>query len=1027
MDLSRFFDAPGFSFDDNSLETILLELSSTTFQIKNQLESLPSLTDAAFDEFWKQARKPGTNPLSLFIQVTKLFFLDLRFVALRQPGQQSALAALEEQIFDPDEHVRLLALSIGGEALTLPLVFVIGESFEASSSSKLWLYSLQEGLQEQGSTRRFIDRMTLRLSKPAAEDPLVQPLPHGIRQRLAQGQAPRLTLMPLSDIPFRSQVDDIRQALREVPVQDLLQQRLATRLRQHRHAQLPEWLRFLEGEERTAYELRERAVAVCQQRVDEHLQGMASAQDYAAEQIADYLTQAMGLDVDVRRLRVGVRHVLDIVGEVLCGEREMTLVQWVISGGYHGRELQAQIIDSELAVQLTPGFIQAMIDQLDIRLSYREALQAVYFDGPGPQLMSEVVNARLALSALAARYQGLDGRAFDALEAARNHQGALSELGIEVGGVILDPFQLAFRDVFYLSYGQSDDQRFLLYAPGAPGGDLRVLRNARQLSLEIARWALTDQGQAYLLGQLSVDARPQFTQLLKQAQRLPGYWSRQTVTLERWPDAGWQELLSEIAFMKVNGVLEQLQFATPQWYIDAPLFQRQQLSNIDASLTLVQNAYQQINNIEPFADYAHRLVKERINTFAGAPGPEVDPDTVLVELEPGNVASLTRTVISGYDSSFNFADFAIITSTVGQDLSRLDLRFLDGYIRSARLGERYIQTIRSRLLDATDPHYRRRRLLHRELLRLQMRRAWLSETMAGRLTAVRSRWLENAVDELLDLEPAVVGGDRTSHKNGVFQFALSGRRVEGVYLFRNVVQGVVEDLVYTPEAPDGLFFRAPQALARQWDDPALQDYFYLRVSIRDQPIVGALIERFQRAGDGEAIILAAISDYKRITDLAREFDVMVERIVADVDEDTTSVAQRISGLLFEVAIGVVAILSVPFPPASLALSVVMTLRAFGQGVIAYLDGDRAAATKFFLTAGVGLVSLSGISGRLAKLVSGLSKGPSSPTVRLLKQLFSDLRPVGAKSIYSVNRALEEELKQFLEILEHKSMHMAIPV
>ena len=1027
MDLSRFFNAPGFSFDDTNLVTVLLEMSSTTLQIENQLELLPALSNAAHNEFWTQARKPGSNPLSLFVQVTKLFFLDLRFVALRQPGQQAALAALEEQIFDPDEHVRLLALSVGEEALTLPLAFVIGESFEASSSSKLWFYSLQEGLHEQGDAARFIERMRLRLSKPAAEDPLVQPLPRGVKERLAQGQTPLLTLVPLSESPFRSQVDDLRRALREVPVQDLLQQRLATRLRQHRHAQLPEWLRFLEGEERTAYELRERAAAVCQQRVDEHLQGIASVEDYAAAQIAVYVSQAVGIAVDARRLRVAVRHVLEIEGEVLRGEREMTLVQWVLSGGYQGRELQARIVDSELAVQLTPGFIQGMIDELKVRLSFPQALQSAYFDGPGPQLMSEVINARLALSALAARYQGLDGKAVEALEAARGHGGALSELGIEVGGVILDPFPLALKDLFYLRFGQGDDQRFLLYAPGAPGADLRVLRNAQQLSLEIARWALTDQGQDYLLGQLSVDARAQFAQLLKQAQRLPGYWSRQTVALERWADASWQEVLSEIAFRKVNGVLEQLQFATPQWYIDAPLHQRQRLSNIDAVLTVMQNAYQQINNIEPFADYAHRLVKARINTFTGAHGPEVDPDTVLVELEPGNLTSLTRTVIGGYDSSFNFAGFAKITSTIGQDLSHLDRRFLDGYIRSAKLGEQYIQMIRRRLLDATDQHYKRRRLLHRELLRLQMRRAWLSETMMGRLAAVRSQWLGDAVDELIDLEPAVVGGERNSHKNGVFQLALSGRRVEGVYLFRNVQQGVVEDLVYTPEAPDGLFFRTPQALARQWDDPALQDYFYLRVSIRDQPIVGSLIERFQRAGDGSAIILAAISDYKRITDLAHEFDVMVERILADVDEDTTSVAQRISGLLFEVAIGIVAILSIPFPPASLALSVVMTLRAFGQGVSAYLDGDRAAATKFFLVAGVGLVSLSGVSGRLAKLVARLSKGPSSPTVQLLKQLFNDLHPVGAKSFSSVNRALGDELKQFLEILESKSMHIAIPL
>nr|NLU59278.1 hypothetical protein [Pseudomonas sp. BIGb0427] len=435
------------------------------------------------------------------------------------------MAALEEQIFYPVEHVRILTLDIQGETAMLPLAFVISESFDPSSSSRLWFYSLQEGLQAQGDERRFIDRMTLRLCAPAAGDPLVQPLPHGIKQRLAQGQAPQLTLVPLSESPFRSQVDDIRQALREVPVQDLLQQRLATRFRQHRRAQLPEWLRFLQGEERTAYELRERAAAQCQQRVDEHLQGTASIEDYAATQIAAYIAQAMGAETDAGQLRVRVRHVLDVEDETIQGEREMSLVQWVLSGGYPGSEFQAQIIDAKLAAQLTPDFLQRMIDELGVRLSYRQALQSSYLDGSGPQLMSDVVNARLALSALAARYQGFDREACDALEAARNHTGALAALGIDAGAVILEPLQLAFKDMLYLSFWLAGHSSFpALCPPGAPEADLRVFSNVGQLSLEIARWALTDQGQTYLLGQVPVNARMSFSRFLKQTQncRAPG-------------------------------------------------------------------------------------------------------------------------------------------------------------------------------------------------------------------------------------------------------------------------------------------------------------------------------------------------------------------------------------------------------------------------------------------------------------------------------------------------------------------------
>lgn len=204
-------------------------------------------------------------------------------------------------------------------------------------------------------------------------------------------------------------------------------------------------------------------------------------------------------------------------------------------------------------------------------------------------------------------------------------------------------------------------------------------------------------------------------------------------------------------------------------------------------------------------------------------------------------------------------------------------------------------------------------------------------------------------------------------------------------------------------------------MALQWE--ALQDYFYRRVSIDDQPAIGSLIESVERAADGQAMVLKAISDYKRVTDLAHEFDVMVERIIADVDADTTSVAERIWGILFEVAIGVAAILSIPFPPATLALNVVLTLRSFVQGALAYEDGDRASALKWFVVTAVGVVSISGVAGRFAKALSKLSKGPGSPTTELLKKLVADFGKAGSETVSSVGEALDDELTLFLKYLE----------
>nr|NLU59279.1 hypothetical protein [Pseudomonas sp. BIGb0427] len=62
------------SYDDSTVETLLLEMTSSTFEIQRQLESVATLQDAALISFWERARKPSTKPPSLFVHLSKLFF-----------------------------------------------------------------------------------------------------------------------------------------------------------------------------------------------------------------------------------------------------------------------------------------------------------------------------------------------------------------------------------------------------------------------------------------------------------------------------------------------------------------------------------------------------------------------------------------------------------------------------------------------------------------------------------------------------------------------------------------------------------------------------------------------------------------------------------------------------------------------------------------------------------------------------------------------------------------------------------------
>lgn len=1048
MELPTVTNPLEWTTGDISLETVLLRMSSVALQVQSVLEQMPQISSSGqqhlLDEYWQQQRLLRIDPQTLAIHAAHLFFLETRYVALRSPSKEEVLLSLEEQIADAESHLRRVIVHINEQAFELPLTFVFSHSFEPGSESKVWLYTLNNGLQEDGDIDRFVAGLILRLREPATAQELTAYLPQAQRALVEGESTPivSISFAPLSHGFAQDFVDDLqaiqRQAIEQVmsaedePPQETsqleaalqltnishgLQERVAERLRRVRVDRQPEWLRFLKGEELTEYQHHEKNLLSVQQRVDEYLGDLVGHSEFAAHKIDAYVLDHLGLMIDASQLCVQITHQLDLETESLRRVNSMSLVSWVVSGGYHGDALEVRVLDPAFADSLTGDFIQTMIDALELRLGFTNALEERYLSSIGHQLLNEAVGERLALATLAARYQGIDLQAIEQLEAAQHSSEPLEELGIEVGSLLIEQYSVALKDLFYLSYSWGDGRRFILYAPGSPGADMKIFNTPDQINLEVGGWTNTEHGQDYLVGQVPVANRAAFAKFLKKSQRLYTSWTRNTVTLEPWLNARWSEVVSQVAVKKVHAILDELRLATPQWYIDAPRHQRQQMADLDVVLGSVQGAYQELLGTSSFADFSHQNVQKKLNEMLGTPPGEVNPDTVLVETESGVAMSLTRTVVIGYPAHFNFSEFARITSTTGQNLTRLDRRLVDSYIRTAKLGGRYIDQIQSRLLDKGNPDYERRRTLFRHMLRLQMQRAWLSETMQGHLDQQQSEWLGAAIADVFALEPPVVGGDDTFIKDGLYQLSLRGRWVEGVYVFRRVLGDVVEDLIYTPDAPDGVSFRTPEALSMQWGESGLDDYFFQHVGFKDQPTIGTLIDEYERAGDGRPLILDALGEYGRIADLANEFNMMFERAIAEVDADTSSTAERISALVVDVAVAVVSTLAMPFPPATLAISVALTLRSFARGVLAYRDGDRSAALTFFLVAGLGVLSISGVGGRLATLISQLSKGPSSPNIELLKMFYTQVLSSARGSVKPIAVSMQEELTLFLQAPE----------
>lgn len=1015
-------------------------------------ELLPQWADTWLEQlqdFWAGALSPDEafGPNRLHQLLAYLFFLDIHLWAKGRPERAARCKQLEESIFNADATLRTLSLlDDSGQAIPLSQAFVSGDFAEHPADTVVCLYSTWDGLGLYGDLQSLLGDVTWRLQKTETRQPLLQHLAPA-QQALLQGQTLTVVEQPFAEDVFKQHVADLQRTQRQWFLDILqnarahsqpapqvwealaameqqrvlvstLQARHADRLRQYRVSRQPDWLRFLVGDEKVAYEQREKTLEDAQLRVDTLLEGHASHEDYARLQIQAYVQKHLGLTIDAEQVVLNVAYSIDLDGHVQTGSRQLSLGQWVLSGGYQGQEAQV-VVQVVQGPDLSAQFIAAMIAELNLRMGYIDAVRALYLTEEGTAAMADALQARLSLSFLSARYQGMDPTAFEVFERLGQHNGSLASLGVEVGCVLLNEQGVVLKDLFYVRYPQGDDWRYIVYAPGAPGGDVRVFDAVHHLSDAMAGWSATAPGCDYLVGQVAFAERSGFRRHLEQQHRSTTHWIRNSMVLKPWEASTWSDALSKIASMKVEGLLDELQAVTPQWYRDATPNDRQALSNLDFMLQALGQEYEKHYSLPHFRSFAHHEVGQWLNTLLGSnsTGGWVDPDTVLVTLEAGAEMTLTQVVISGYGSSFNFEEFARFASTRGQDLSRLDRRRVASYIRSAKLGERYIAQAKQTLVK-TDAKYGLYRALHGHLLRLQITRTALCEVLQGNLSSAQRRWMKATVESLLELEPPVVGGDRTYQKDGVYQLALRGQRIEGVYILRHMQGNAADDLLYTPDAPDGRWLRSREDLISQWKAYGLGDYFYRRVAIKDQRIIGTLINDIARAGDPTDLIVSAYGEYTRISDLGDEFDAMTLRIIDDVDHDTTSVAERISRLLFEVVLSTASILSMPFPPASMAISAFTTLRAFTKGALAYRDGDRASALVSFALSGLGVFSMVGGWGRLLAALSKLSSGPSSAQVELLKNLCKELvAPVAPKAATPTYKVFKEELTLFLGDLE----------
>jgi hypothetical protein len=378
--------------------------------------------------------------------------------------------------------------------------------------------------------------------------------------------------------------------------------------------------------------------------------------------------------------------------------------------------------------------------------------------------------------------------------------------------------------------------------------------------------------------------------------------------------------------------------------------------------------------------FARDLIKKRVEEVLRSRGSfvEVNPDLIYVQISPYEDFTLSELIIQERNfeppSSPNWdpRDYPRFHwSDAHPALDVLSIKDIASWSKTLRPGEKYIELLKTQFLE-TAPLFTFKREVYFKRLQCEMSLALLSQYFDGKLNNEQFRSLERIINRLrIPEEPyhyeAVVNTE------SVYGFRLeTSRKVEGVYIFRTLTSRGIEDFIYTPKAPDDLAFRSANDFVWSIRDRrnSLREYYINCVAIVDKKVVNGYFDGLQ----------ATVSDIPppkpevntRIKDLRRAYETHVRRVIADVDEQTTSLGEIIGGLIYDNVKLAATIISMVIPPVGLAITAVEVIKNVYDGINAHYYGENEAAFTHFRDAVLGLVSL-GQAGQGVESVTKLQR------------------------------------------------------
>lgn len=893
--------------------------------------------------------------------------------------------------------------SRSGVNIPVPSVYVVSQSAQPSRDpvGVVFLVMPCRGIQRVESTAVLREQLSRRASGPDADQHFIDCMSLSDQGRVGTGRpiAPEAWKLTAADQPLlddhlqsvqRKQAEDLNFLLQQ-PVLDsalfhsnLDQVQLCTYLDDalgHRFNLLsvrmeefvqPQWRKYATEPDKMQLYVLEQKHRALKSSVAKRLACVESITVFAYKELTAYIQNHLGCRIDLNKVMVTLEDTIKLgSGEELNTTYQKSLFELAVEGlpGVPGA-MSFEPAPEQLHADFSADFVRTMVSELNLQHRYGAALRQAYAD---PDNLRELVMHRdsaIALSAFSAARQGhmIQDRSHELLSMIRGDKSKVGS-SYSIGSLYLLETHTRFNDLIVFADKTASSEHFVLYAPGAPGGqDFFEFGSWRQLCFTVGGWLKLESGRSYVHAQLASPAERGHGTAITDFQLKPSLWGPHSCLFVRCLGTTYESNLGELVSQKVLRTVRAAEMFAPQnesqTYIASPSI----AALMDARIEALNAEFIKLSpGLVDFRTYVHRETSVLLNDFLRAEGytRHIDPDTLYLGLgsprtdnpefgEHSELHQFTELMMEGSKDILSHRPQIHLYSSTGLDFTAMPIRlitFMDKQVRGADMGARYMRFLQDTFLSRKNSLYVRRKVLMGKRIQYQMMRDALSEFMRGGMTDSQYAWVRQAVVGLDQ-------GAAPSRTSSVSGFRIANQLIEGVFIFRDFsTSDPAYNLLYTPNSPDGIYFRPVTDYAQLLEAAEMQNYCYRRVAYMGQPMVGTFFERLQRGGKFDEKFIRIVNRFEyRIVDAERLYGDMIERMIADVDAQTVSLAEARLSTAWTVIQWLGNVLLVPFPAAHIAWGVFTSSVKVYQGVDAYISGDRATALPLLMEGVMGIVS-----------------------------------------------------------------------